>query len=381
MKSLAKTPQHMPPQGIRTIMDMAWSMPDVLHVEVGEPDFPTPEHVLEAAQRALREGWTKYTPNAGIPSLREAVARKTARFNGVKVNPDQVVITPGAVAALASALTVLLDPGDEVLMPEPSWPNAGMWARVIGARPVFYPLRAENDFLPDLDELDTLVGPKTKAVVINTPSNPNGAVFPAQLMETLMEWARRRDLYVISDEIYEYITFDRKHTSAALFDTDGRVLTISGVSKGYAMTGWRVGWVVAARPIAEIITKLQEPMISCVTAVSQKAAEAALDCPQDVVETMRRAYQRRRDAVVGVLKDYGMYRYSPQGAFYIMIDISETGLASQEFAVQLLKSQKVAVAPGSAFGPSGEGWVRVSLATAEDLLIEAVRRLCRMVKG
>lgn len=375
MQPLSQNVLAIPPQGVRVIMDLAWQIPDAIHMEVGEPNFPTPGHVVEAAIRAASSGQVKYTPNAGIPSLRAAIAAKMRRYNGLEVASEQVVVTPGGVAALAGALLVIAQAGDRVLVPEPCWPNGKMWLGVMGAVPVPYTLRQENGFLPDPDELERLVRPGAKALVINSPGNPTGAVFPAETVQSLLAFCRRHELWLISDEIYENIVFDRPHVSPARFDEEGRVITLSGLSKAYAMTGWRVGYAVASREIAAQMTKLQEPITSCVNSVAQAAAEAALNGPQDVVEEMRLAYRKRRDLAVSILKEGGLFRYSPSGAFYQMVDIRDTGLRSFDFAVRLLQERHVAVSPGTAFGEAGEGFVRVSLATDEALVAEGLRRL------
>lgn len=380
MKPLATTVVNMERSKIREVMDLAIEMKDVIHLVVGEPNFATPEHIVEAAAAAARQGFTKYTANAGLRSLREAVAAKLNADHGLHYTSDNVVVTPGGVASIASVMLTLADAGDEVLIPDPSWPNYESILVVRGARPVPYTLRIENGFRPDLSELERLVTPRTKAIMINSPGNPTGAVYPPELVGQLVEFARRHDLYVVSDEIYEKMIFEGRHQAAACFDTDGRVITISGASKAYAMTGWRVGWTVANLEVAQALTKLQEPMTSCVNAMAQKAAEAALLGPQDCVETMRTSYRRRRDLAVGIMKEYGIYRYSPEGAFYLMVDISGSGLDSVTLAKRLLREQKVSVAPGDAFGAAGAGLVRVSLATAEDQLVEGLHRLCRFVQ-
>lgn len=380
MQPLAANVLAIPPQGVRVIMELAWQTPGAIHLEVGEPNFPTPAHVTEAAITAASSGQVKYTPNAGIPALREAIAAKMERYNSVKARPEQVVVTPGGVAALAGALLTVAQAGDRVLVPEPCWPNGKLWLSVMGAVPVPYTLRQEHDFLPDLAELERLA-PGAKAIIINSPGNPTGCVFPEEMVRELLALCRRHDLWLLSDEIYEHIVFDRPHVSPARFDAEGRVITISGLSKGYAMTGWRVGYAVANPKVAAQMAKLQEPITSCVNAVAQAAAVAALNGPQDVVEAMRLSYRGRRDLVVGMLQEAGLYRYTPSGAFYQMVDIRETGRPAQEFAVDLLREQGVAVSPGTAFGAAGEGFVRVSLATDEPLLAEGVGRLIRYIKA
>lgn len=357
-------------------MERAWAVPDAIRLEVGEPDFDTPAHVLAAARQALEEGFTRYTSNAGMPGLRQAVARRAAEAAGRPVDPERVVITAGAVTAIYSTLLALLDPGDEVLLPDPAWPNAAMAVHLLGARGVPYALSVANGFVPRVEELEPLIGPRTRALLINSPANPTGAVFPAEAMAALVEFCRRHDLYLISDEIYGAIVFDQPHVPAAAFDEDGRVFTVGGVSKAYAMTGWRIGWVITPPHAADLMSRLQEPLTSCPNAVAQRAAEAALNGPQDVVEHMRRAYRGRRDRAVELLRARGRWRYSPQGAFYVMVDIRDTGLTSTQFARTLLEQRRVAVAPGSAFGAAGEGFVRVSLASSEEAVLTGLERLC-----
>lgn len=377
MKPLARYPARMPQQGVRAIMEAAWQVPDAIHLEVGEPDFATPDHAIEAAARAARDGWTKYTSGAGVPRLRAAVAAKLQRVNGLDVEPGQVVVTAGCVTAVATALLALCDPGDEVLIPDPAWPNYRLWLGIQGSVAVPYRLDPARSFLPDPAEIEPLVGPRTKCLVLNTPANPTGAVFPAGLCRDLVELARRHDLWVLSDEIYEHIVFDGRHTSPARFDGDGRVLTISGMSKGYAMTGWRIGYVAVPDPgLADIIARLQEPLTSCPVGVSQAASIAALEGPQDIVGEMCAAYRRRRDLALDLLRRRGRYRYTPQGAFYVMVDIADSGYDSRRFALALLERRHVAVAPGSAFGDCGEGMVRISLASDEALLLTGIERIC-----
>lgn len=378
MKALASIPASIPPQGVRVIMDLAWQVPDCIHMEVGEPNFLTPEHIVEAAITAARNGHHKYTPNAGVPDLRRAIVAKMARYNRMTVTEEQVCAHPGAVTGIASTMLALLEPGDEILMPGLSWPNGEMNVRLYHAVPVHYPLRLENGFLPDVAQLERLVTPRTKAILLNTPGNPTGAVMPEPLIQEVVAFCRRHDLWLISDEIYEHIVYDAPHVSPGRFAPE-RTITISGFSKAYAMTGWRLGYTVAPKEVAAVITKLQEPLISSTNAVTQQAGIAALNGPQDCVEQMRRAYQRRRDLAVDVLRHHGLYRYTPQGAFYIMVDVSAVSRDSYAAAKAILKEQKVAVAPGEAFGADGAGLVRVSLANSDENVREGMKRICQFV--
>ncbi|WP_029420402.1 pyridoxal phosphate-dependent aminotransferase [Alicyclobacillus macrosporangiidus] len=375
MKPFATVPSALPPQGVRVIMDLAWQVPDCIHLEVGEPNFPTPDHIVEAAVDAARSGFHKYTPNAGISELREAIAAKMKRYNGMEVSPEQVCVHPGAVTGIASVMLALVDPGDEVLVPGLSWPNGEMNVRLFGGVPVHYSLRAENGFLPDLEELERLVTPRTKALLVNTPGNPTGAVFDEQTVLALTEFCRRHDLWLISDEIYEAIVFDRPHVSPGRFAPE-RTVTISGFSKAYAMTGWRLGYTVAPPDLASVIIKLQEPLISSTNSLTQRAGVAALTGPQACVDEMRDAYRRRRDLAVDILREQGLYHYTPQGAFYIMVDVSDYSLDSYAAAKAILAETKVAVAPGEAFGRDGRGLVRVSLANSDELLRQGMERIC-----
>ncbi len=375
MKPPASNPRAMRRSGIREIMELALSMPDVLHLEVGEPNFATPRHIVEGAYQAALAGFTKYTANAGIASVREAIADKLRRVNGLEVPPERIILTHGAVSGLMTTCLALLEPGDELLLPDPGWPNCEMMALTLGARPVRYPLRKEERFLPRLDDIERVITPRTKALLVNSPANPTGAVFPEPLVRDLVALANRHDLWLISDECYDQLVYDGVHTSPARFDTDGRVVSVFSFSKTYAMTGWRIGYTVPPPALLEVLLKLQEPVLSCASAVSQKAAEAALRGPQDCVEQMRASYHQRRDLALAVLRGAGLDAPVPSGAFYLMVDVSAATDDSYDFAKGLLRGRHVAVAPGEAFGPSGRGLVRVSLATEQPILEEGLRRL------
>ena len=380
MKPLASIPRELPSQGVRLIMDMAWQTPDCIHLEVGEPDFATPGHIVAAAVAAARSGFHKYEPNAGTAELRAAIADKMARYNRMPVQMEQVCVHPGAVEGIFSALLALVEPGDEFLLPGLSWPNAEMGTRLLHGVPVRYSLSPERGFLPDIAELERLVTPRTRALLVNTPGNPTGAVFGEALVRELAAFCRRHDLWLLSDEIYEHIVFDSAHISPGRYAPE-RTVTISGFSKAYAMTGWRLGYTVAPPEAAALIAKLQEPLISSTSSLTQKAGVAALTGPQKHVENMRLAYRRRRDLALAILQEHGLYRYTPQGAFYLMIDVSAAGRDSFAAARDILRETNVAVAPGEAFGPDGAGMVRVSLANSDERVGEGVRRICRYVRA
>ena len=368
MQPLNHEIENMPRSGIREIMDLARQMPDVVHLEVGEPGFPTPQHIVQAAERAMEQGFTKYTPNAGLLSLREQIVSKLRTVNDLDVDIDNVVVTTGAVGGLATAVMAVAEPGEEVLLPDPGWPNFGMMVTCSHAVPRLYPLSAIDGFWPSIEDLEDLVRPTTKAMIINSPCNPTGAVFPPELIRSLVDFAARHDLYLIADEVYEQLVFEAEHISPARFDPDGRVVGVHSFSKTYAMTGWRVGYAVASQGVAALIAKLQEPFFSCASSVSQKAAEAALAGPQECVAEMRNEYQKNRDLASALLADAGLDFVRPLGTFYMMVDISPFGMDSYTFARRLLQEVGVAVAPGRTFGPSIDGYVRVSLApTAEEI--------------
>ncbi len=381
MKPIAHTIAGMKRSGIREIMDLAAATPGVLHLEVGQPDFDTPEHIVGAAAWAAANGYTRYTPNKGLVEVREAMARKITERNGFAVDVDQVVVTTGAVNAIMQALMVVCDPGDVILLPDPAWPNYSMMAAVIDAPVVRYPLVPSAGFTPDLDALEQVCreNPAAKAIVVNTPGNPTGAVWDRTVLESLMEIAGRHDLFVVSDECYEDIVFDGVHTSLGALDDEGRVMSTFSVSKSYAMTGWRIGYAAASPGLAAMISKLQEAVTSCATAVAQKAAEAAISGDQACVAEMRDAYRTRRDRAVDLLEGAGLLLSRPRGAFYIMADTSATGMDGYDLCKRLITEHGVAAAPGETFGPSGSGMVRISLATALPDLEEGIARLARAV--
>jgi len=362
-------------------MDLAWEDPEAIHLEVGEPNFPTPPHITEAAHEAAQAGHTRYAPNAGLPELREALAEKVGRRNEYEAGPDQVVVTQGGIQALYLVLRALLEPGDEVLLPDPAWPNFRMIAHLLGARVIPYPLVAEGDFLPRLEDLERLVTPRTRAILVNSPSNPLGTVLPRELTRTLLDFARRRGLWFIADEVYDELAFDDTFVSVgSVADPDDRLVSVYSFSKVYAMTGWRVGYLVAPPDLATLLTGMQEPIVSCVNTPAQMAALAALRGPQQIVGEMRDAYRERRDELLGILDRGGLPSTRPSGAFYVWTDVSAAGVTSMDLARSLIEREHVAVAPGSAFGELGEGYVRLSLASAREDLLEGASRLVRFVR-
>ena len=382
MRAPSSAVQQMGRSGIREIFDLANTIPGAIHLEMGEPDFPTPPNVVEAAHRAGLAGITKYTPNAGITELREALALKISTRNGVEASADQVVVTPGAIAAIFSSFLALCDPGDQVLIPDPGWPNYAMIAAMQRLDAVRYPLRFDQGFRPDVEAIERRITPKTKVILLNSPSNPTGAILEESELAALLQLAADHDLWVISDEVYDEIVFDRSVAPAAAAQGHiERVITVWSFSKTYAMTGWRVGYALAPESLATLLIKTQEPTTACVNGPAQMAALEALTGRQDVVAEMVSEYRRRRDTAVAILAEAGVPHAVPSGAFYLWIDVAATGMSSADFCRRLLLDAKVAVTPGPAFGPSGQGFVRASLATEAGLLTEGVGRLATSVQS
>ncbi len=381
LATVTATIRDMARSGIREVMDAAWQVPGAIILAVGEPNFPTPAHVIDAADAAARAGKTGYVSNAGIFELREALAAKVCSRNGYDVGADEVVVTSGGVEGLFAALSALLDPGDGILLPDPGWPNFVMMAQMLRARIRAYPVVPANDFLPTVPDLERLCDSGTKVLLLNSPSNPLGAVIDRERMHGIAAFAAARGLWIVSDECYDATLFDERFVSAAAVAGLERTISIYTFSKTYAMTGWRVGYVTAPPRAIEQIAKLQEPLISCVNAPAQYAALAALTGPQDVVAQMNAAYRERRDEVCRRLAAAGVPALPPSGAFYVWADVRASGMPSRDFAFALLRERGVAIAPGTAFGPGGEGFARISLATEPAALYEGIDRIIAALAG
>lgn len=361
--ALGQQTATIPPSGIRALANAAWATPGAIHLELGEPDFDTPPRIVRAADRAATSGRTRYAPTAGIPALREAIVGKLSRDNALHgVDPSRALVTAGGVGGLHAAYRAILDTGDEILVPDPGWPNLSSLALTVGARPVRYQLDHVTGGFAGTASLDAVVTPRTKAVVINTPSNPTGAVFTDADQAALGEWAARRGVWVISDECYDQLWFDRPNTTFAVAAPNVPSVTVFSMSKTYAMTGWRVGYAVGPVDLIARMTRVQETIASSVNSVAQWAGVEALSGPQDDVAMMRDGYRARRDAVVAVARRLGLVYAVPSGAFYLWVRLPETITDSERFALDLLSARGVAVAPGDAFGPSGRGHLRFSLA-------------------
>jgi aspartate aminotransferase len=338
----------------------------VIHLEIGEPDFPTAEHVSEAAVEALRAGQTHYVPAPGIPALRESVAAFLERTGRLRTSPDRVVVTPGAKPIMFFTIMALCGPGDEVLYPDPGFPMYESITAFAGATPVPVPLRESNGFRIDVDELARLITPASKLLIINSPHNPCGSALTADDCAAIAALAVRHDLVVLSDEVYWALRYGGPHASVLDFDQMAdRTILLDGWSKTYAMTGWRLGFGVFPAALVEPVTRLAINSVSCTSAFSQYGAIAALDGPQDGVAAMVAEFRRRRDVIVAGLNAIdGVSCVEPQGAFYAFPNITGTGLGADELAGRLLREAGVAALAGTAFGRYGEGFLRISYANS-----------------
>jgi aspartate aminotransferase/aminotransferase len=350
---------------------------DVIHLEFGEPDFPTPAHIVEAAQRSLRDERQRYLPSNGVRSLREAIVARTQQVNALGADAEQVVVTPGGTGAVLAALMSTCASGDDVLVPDPAWPGYDVMLAAIGARMLRYPLVPQSGWQPDLDALEAARTARTRALIVNSPSNPGGAVFAPDTMTRLLDFAQRHDLWLISDECYDQIIFEGTHLSPATLDP-ARVITVATCSKSYAMTGWRVGWAVAPQSVASTMTKVVTAQMNNLPLFVQRAAEAALTGPQACVHDMTGAYRRRRDLAVAMLRDRGLREYVPAGAFYLLVRVAPQDGAEFDgtaFALALAQDRRIAVAPGPSFGDATVRHTRISLAAGEDDLRAGVAGL------
>jgi aspartate aminotransferase len=376
MPQLAQHILGVPGSGIRRIHEIAIRLDDVISLAVGEPDVAVAPHIAEAAKAAWDADETNYTANGGIAPLRNAIVDKLARVNDIHVDSEQVWVTVGATQGLHQAMALTLGPGDEVLLPDPGYTTFTMNARMLEAVPVPYPLRADAGFMPDVTELERLVTDRTRVLIINSPSNPLGTIFPREVLAELLAFARRHDLWIISDEVYEAFTWDAEHVSIASLDDEDRVFSVFSLSKEYAMTGIRIGYLVTPPGMAHTMRTVQEASISCASAPGQYAAIAAITGEQGHVDVARAHYRDNLSAATALLDRRGIRYLQPGGAFYLWIDVSHASNGDvAEWAEAFLLEQRVSVAPGSAFGRSGEGWIRVCLASNQAELLEGLGRL------
>ena len=367
------------PSAIREIANASARVPGAIRLDVGDPDIATPTHIARAGCEAILAGDTKYTATQGYETLRHSICRKLESVNGIHATPDQVVCTTGSTSAIAAALAVTVNPGDEVLIPDPCWPNYLLMATLLGIRAARYPCPRTQGYLPDLAALEERITPRTRAILVNSPNNPTGAVYPASVMQGIVQLALRRGIWIISDESYDQITFGSEAVSPATLVDDGRVISCFTFSKTYSMTGWRLGYAVASTTVAASMIKALQAMTASPSSIAQRAGQAALDGPQDCVATVVQAYRFRRNSAVDILARAGLLVLAPSGTMYVLADVSRAGTDSRDFALRLLQDRQVSVAPGGAFGEATEGTVRISLVTPVPSAREGIERLVEYV--
>lgn len=383
MTFISEKSKKIPGSMIREMFAMQAGMENVVSFALGEPDFTAPKHVVDAVIASLNRGETHYTPNAGIPALREAVSR-SYQARGLDYSPSEILIGAGAISLLCLTCTAVLDIGDEVLVPNPGWANYKGLMMQVGAVPIPVKCKEENGFMYDVADLRAAITPKTKMILINSPSNPTGGVASAENLRQIADLVKEKDLYVLTDEIYrELLWDDEPYTSIASFPgMKERTVIVDGFSKTYAMTGLRLAYSAAPKDVIVVMTRMLENVLSSVNEGIQWGGVAALTESQECVEEMKRHYRRRRQIIVDGLNEIdGIRCLAPKGAFYAFANITATGLSSKEFAMRLLREKAVVTVPGTGFGEGGEGFVRLSYATSEETIHEGLNRIREFVES
>jgi aminotransferase len=372
----------LPPSGIRKFFDLLSSMEDVISLSVGEPDFVTPWHIREAGIYSLERGYTMYTSNSGMPELRQELACYLQLHYGVSYDPEQeILVTTGSSEGLDLALRALTNPGDEIIVPDPCYVAYPADVTLAGGKPILVPTNEKNNFVVKASDIEARITKKTKAILIGYPANPTGAVMSRKEADAIAELAKKHDLIVISDEIYGRLVYGVDHICfPGLPGMMRRTVLVGGFSKSHAMTGWRIGYVAADRRFIQAMTKLHQYIMLCAPTMAQMAAIEALRNGEADVESMVQEYNRRRRFMVKRLNEIGLPCFEPRGAFFAFPSVEATGMNSEEFAEELLLTERVAVVPGTAFGPSGEGFVRCCYATSLPNIEEALRRMARFLR-
>ncbi len=374
--------REVPPSGIRKFFDIVATMQDVISLGIGEPDFVTPEPIVEAGIASLRQGQTGYTSNSGVLELRELLADYLDGLYGVRYGPDEILITVGVSEAVMLAMMTLIEPGDEVIIPEPCYVAYGPSVSFAGGTPVYVPTSVETNFEVTAEAIERAITPRTKIIFIGYPNNPTGAVMSRERLLEVAEVAARHDLIVLSDEIYDRLVYGVEHICfPALPGMHERSILLGGFSKDYAMTGWRLGYACGPAPIINGMRKMHQYVIMSAPTMAQMAAITAIREGQPFVEEMRQSYDERRRVIVEGLNTIGLPTFEPKGAFYCFPDVRPSGLTDEAFAEQLLAEHCVAVVPGSAFGPSGDGYVRCAYATSMTKIEDALTRIEDFVKA
>ena len=370
------------PSGIRKFFDLLSSLEGVISLGVGEPDFVTPWHIRQAATRSLEKGYTMYTSNYGMLELRQELAKYLEHYYGVSYQPErEILVTVGVSEGLDLAVRAILNPGDEVIIPDPWYVSYPPCVILAGGTPVFVPVNKQNNFALKAEDVEPLINKQTKAILIGYPSNPTGAVTSREELVKIAKLAQKYNLLVISDEIYARLVYGVEHTCfASLPGVKEQTILLGGFSKAFAMTGWRIGYIAANEQLIEAMLKIHQYTMLCVPTMSQMAAIEALRSAEDDVAKMVKEYDRRRRFIVKKLNEIGLPCFEPKGAFYAFPSIEATGMSSEEFAERLLMEERVAVVPGSAFGQCGEGFIRCCYATSLTNIEEALKRMERFVK-
>ena len=381
--NISKVAKMIPPSGIRQFFDLVIGMKDIISLGVGEPDFVTPWNIRESAIFSIEEGYTTYTSNKGLVELRREISHFLKHRYGLVYDPeDEILITVGVSEAKDLALRTILNPKDKVLIPEPCYVSYMPLTVLAGGRAVYLNTPKENRFKLLPKQIDNACGKGVKALILNYPANPTGASYTKKEVQAIAKRVEKNNLLVISDEIYSELTYDFPHTPfATLGGMKKRTIYLNGFSKAYAMTGWRVGFACGPKEIIDAMTKIHQYTIMCVPIMGQMAAIEALKNGHKSVEEMKKEYKRRRDFIVDGLNNLGLECHKPEGAFYVFPSIKSTGLKSIEFVTALLKKERVAIVPGTAFGPSGEGYIRISYASSLENLKEALTRVSRFMRS
>ena len=379
---ISDTGNSIPPSGIREFFDIVYSMPDCISLGVGEPDFITPWRISQAGIHAISDGYTHYTPNSGLPELRDLIATQISRNCDVEYDvDDEIIISMGVSQGLDLALRSIINPGDEVIIFEPCYVSYAANINLVYGKPVVVPTYYREDFRIDIGRLEKAITPRTKAILLNYPSNPTGATIERESLEGIARISKKHNLIVISDELYSSLTYEGNHYSIisipGMYD---RTIYLNGFSKSYAMTGWRIGYIAGPRLLIDPMLKIHQYTALCASSISQYAAIEAMQNAEKDVKKMMHEYTRRRNFIVNRFNEIGLECLMPKGAFYVFPNISSVGMNSREFALSLLKSEKVAVVPGVVFGKSGENHLRCSFASSIEDLKEALIRIERFTK-
>ncbi len=379
---LSKIARELAPSGIRKFFDIAAKMSDVISLGVGEPDFVTPWGIREAGIYSIEKGQTTYTSNYGLIELRQEISKHLDKMYAVKYSPEnEILVTVGVSEGMDLAMRAIIDPGDQVLVPEPCYVSYRPCVSLAGGEPVGVATTSKDDFRVSVAQLEQKLTPKTKAIILGFPSNPTGATMPRQALQEIVNFANKHNLFIISDEIYDRLTYEGEHTCiASLNNAMNRTITLNGFSKSYAMTGWRIGYACAPPTVLTAMMKIHSYTALCAPITAQKAALEALRHAESAVEDMIMQYNQRRRLIVDGLNAIGLKCHLPAGAFYAFPSIEATGLTSEEFAERLLYEEHVAVVPGTAFGEGGDGHIRCSYATSIEKIEIALERMGRFVE-